>query len=310
MFKELLNIQKSFMNKTCFYSVIIFYLFLLNSTFLHSQNPAQIVDKLSKVTWSKKYIEFQKTDSEKLAILQFLLKEGERIEFVDSFNSNDVTKNYYKLSLYGVLFIDLDFDGDWDLLYHGRDGSLNQTGTKIYYNNDGKLDYYSTLPDGIIDIKQSEKSIEVYTMFHPCCGSFTTIISQYNFSKNEKAVFKESISMMGTTFYHFMGLPDFSQLENQTIPKNTALYVFQKTIGSSYIQNKKIKDDLRNNGYYELLKLSEKTKVKIISEKTHKNLQYVLIITEPLDNFPNTLFEKTSGENNRFIAWVKKDSFN
>ena len=297
------------MNKQSIRTVVILCLVICNSI-LYAQKPAQIVDKLPKVTWSKKYLELQKTDSEKEAILQFSLKEGERIEFVDLFNSNDEKQNYYELSLYGVLFIDLDFDGDWDLLYHGRDGSLNQTGSKIYYNNGGKLEYHSTLPDGIIDIKLSEKSVEVYTMFHPCCGSYTTIISQYNFSENEKAVFKESISMMGNTFYPFKGLPDFSQLENKIIPANTALYVFQKTIGSGYIRNKKIKEALRNNGYYELLNLSDETNVKIISEKTFKDVEYVLVITEPLNNITDTLFEKTSGDYKRLIAWIKKESFN
>ena len=298
------------MNKQSIHFIVLLSVFLISSQLLRSQNPAQIVDKLPKVTWSKKFLELQKTDAEKLAILQFLVKDGERIEFIDQFNSNDETQNYYELSLYGVLFIDLDFDGDWDLLYHGRDGSLNQTGTKIYYNNGGKLEFYSTLPDGIIDIKLSKKSIEVYTMFHPCCGSYTTVINQYNFSENEKAVFKESISMMGTTFYPFKGLPDFSQLESIIVPVNTALYVFQKTIGSSYIQDKKIKEALRNDGYYELLNLSEETKVKIISEKNFKEIQYVLIITEPLDNISDILFENTLGNKKRLVAWVKKESFN
>jgi len=303
------KIHLSSLNKT----LITVFTTLFSAGIIFAQNPPLTIEKLPKVSWSKQYKDDQKADSEKEALLQFLLKDGERIEFEIGGYPDSESTLYYALSLYSVLFIDLDFDGDLDLLYYGRSGSLSQTATKVYYNLGGYLEFDSLLPDGILDIQKHEDYYDVYTLFQPCCGSFTTIINRYKFSASEKGSFQESISHIGRTYFPYNGMPDFESLPETILKKESQLIAFSRTIKSGYFKERKkeVQQKLKEDGFIKLIQLKDETKAKIISETNFKGKDYVLIITEPLNEipkFPEVLYEKNEGNNRRLIGWVLKEN--
>jgi hypothetical protein len=209
--------------------------------------------------------------------------------------------------------IDLDFDGDLDLLYAGFNGSMRQTGTKVYYNKDGSLIYHHSLRDGIIDIKKNETDILIYTLFVPCCDSFTTRIDEYKFSASDTATFNSSISIMGGVNSLWHGMVDFSNYKKAKV-KDAPIYMLPDDlyIGSGYFiqRNKEIRELLSQIKPVILTELKGEVNIKILAETTTKEGDFTLVITEPLmdlPNFPESLYEWSRGDRRRLVGWIKSE---
>ena len=150
---------------------------LLSTVIVFSQNtimPVHVFDKLTRTEWSGKENGAIQSEEEKLKFLE-LLPEGEKVDFIMDYSEEGGDTTYWEFQLKGLYSIDLDFDGDLDLLYSGVNGNMRQTATKLYYNQNGSLIYHSTLRDGIMDIKRNENDITIYTLFLPCCD-FSSVL--------------------------------------------------------------------------------------------------------------------------------------
>ncbi len=276
------------------------------------QTPSYlIVEKLPIVEWTKQENAAKLSDEEKLEMLK-MLPEGDRVEFIYEEGQTAEETEYLELNVYGLKYLDLDFDGDLDLLYTSlANGGMRQLSTKVYYNKGGKLKYHSTLKNGIIDIHKEGHNYRVYTQFHPCCDSYTTRINQYNFSGKDKAVFVESISLIGRSNTRYKGMPDFSTPKIVHI-NNPSIYAFPADFihTSPYFRgkSKEVRTTIRARKKVELIKITGQVEVGILDSVTFKEEDYLLIITEPLNGLakmPISLYEWSDGDNRRLIGWVK-----
>lgn len=92
-----------------------------------SQTPSyMIIEKLPIVEWSKKEKGANLSEQEKLERLKMLPK-GDRVEFIDYYEDLEEDTSYWELSLSGLYYLDLDFDGDLDLLYSAQNGSMRKS---------------------------------------------------------------------------------------------------------------------------------------------------------------------------------------
>ncbi len=276
----------------------------------YAQTPAYItIEKLPQTEWSNQVKGAKLSDTEKLELLKMLPK-GERVEFVQKEGESSEETEYISISLHGLDFFDLDFDGDLDLLYTGlTNRGMGQYSTKVYYNEGGILTYYSTLRNGLLDINKRKNSYQVYTQFHPCCDSYTTRIDQYNFSEKDKAVFVETISLIGRSYYPYKGMPDFST-EKSVKLDNTPIYA----IGSDRMhgwfkeRNKEVKKKYKEDGFIELTIAEGKHEAGVLNEAEYEGIKYLLVITEPLNNqprCPTSIYERSEGDGRRLIGWVR-----
>lgn len=270
-----------------------------------------IIEKRPLVNWSKKEKGADLSDQEKLDRLK-MLPTGERVEFERDYDEETDETFYFELSLYGLTFLDLDFDGDLDLLYSSiRRGGMGQLSTKVYYNINNVLEQQTTLRNGILDIKKNNGNYEVYTLFHPCCDSYTTRIDQYRFSDVDTAVFVESISLMGRSYLPYKGMLDFSTKESLVL-ENPSLYAFKGDIRNGYFRkrNKEVKSKLKEEGIIELLKVEGIVKAGILESTEFKGEKYYLVITEPLSDLPKmptSLYEWSHGDGRRLVGWIKAE---
>jgi len=285
---------------------------LVSVIYSYAQAPSYlIVEKLPLTSWSGLEKGVDLSDQVKQNLLK-MLPEGERIEFEMDYDEETGEITYFELSFYGLKFLDLDFDGDLDLLYSSlRRGGMGQLSTKVYYNNNNVLEQQTTLRNGILDIKKNKDNYEVYTLFHPCCDSYTTRIDCYKFSAVDTAVFVESISLIGRSYYPYKGMLDFSTKALVVLP-NPSLYAFRTDIKHGYFgkRNKEVRSILREEGMIELHKVEGTVKAGILRTAEFKGEKYHLVITEPLNNLPRmpiSLYEWSQGNGRRLVGWVKVD---
>lgn len=295
--------------------LILFTLAQLLVVFLANgqpMTPQKIIEDLPLAKWSGEKANTNFSDQEKRELLKMLPK-GERIEFVMDYNEEDDETTYWKLSTYGLYFIDLDFDGDLDLLYSGQNGSMAQTGTKVYYNKNDVLVYIASLRDGIFDIKKNKDSYSIFTLFLPCCGSYTARIEQLKFSAIDTAVFEQSISIIGRPVSLRKGMKDF-KTKDIIIIENPSLYAFPVNLKrmSAYFRkrDKEVNLEIKQQKLIELIKLSGPVEVGILGEGSFKNEAYYLVITAPLSDLPKmpeSLYEWSQGDGRRLVGWVKAE---
>lgn len=277
----------------------------------YGQTPTYvIIEKLPQTEWSKKEKGADLSNQEKLNLLK-QLPEGERVEFEMDYDEETKETTYWELSPYGLYYLDLDFDGDLDLLYSAQNGTMSQTATKVYYNNNNVLEYTSYLRDGLIDIKKNDDSYNIYTLFQPCCGSYTTRIDQYRFSKVDTAIFKESISIIGRSYFPYKGMLDFTTKTTKFV-KNPSLYGLPADFknASAYFgkRNKEIRAKLKAKEKIELIKVEGSIEVGVLGKTTFKEEDYFLVITQALNKLPNmpaSLYEWSQGNGRRLVGWVK-----
>ena len=244
----------------------------------------------------------QTTIKEKLHQLSNLLPSGDSVQFEYGDAEN---KEYYPLNEKGIRFIDLNFDGQPDLLYSGQSGWNNLTDTKVYLNQNGQLKFFGILNGDVIAIDQKPNEYEVFTHWTPCCDSYTSRIEKYIFNKTDVGKMSQSISYIGKT--QLTGFPELDS-KSSTI-KNLELFAsledFQGTSPWFQSRTQAIRDSLRNGYFISLIKLKN-TKVNILDHKKSEGITWYLVITEALADVPNSLYEWSSGNGRRLVGWTNK----
>ncbi len=268
---------------------------------------AKIFTKLPKEKWSGKWQTTKLTDKQKLERLS-LLPVGDSVQFelpyYDSLNTTNDSK-YFPLNLAGLHFLDLDFDGDLDLVYSGSSGWQTLMDTKVYLSENNRYQFLEILNGAILDIHKAKNSYEIYTQWIPCCDSYTTRIEKTLFSKSNQGSFKESISIIGLN--RLKAMPDFKGLRSGWI-KDADLFASQSDFNgmSPYFgaQTKAATDSLRAKHPIKLINLAGRTQVSILEQKSVNGKEWYLIITEVIADAPKSRYEWSAGVNRRFVGWV------
>ena len=269
----------------------------------------KIINELIKVPWSGTELKANLTDEEKVNMLS-MLPDGDSVQFENPYYEAEYSDSkYFPLDTFGLIYKDLNFDGFPDLIYSARSGSNQLASSKVYINEENVLKYYSTLRGGILDIQKTDSTYSCYTIWYPCCDSYTTRIEKYDFTADTVAAFDYSISVVGLD--HLKGFPDFTGYKTICI-ENPSLYAspedFRGTSPYFKKRTKDIRDSLRAGYYIKLIDLSGKLNVSILDKKISKEITWYLIITEPMNDIPKSLYEWSEGSGRRFVGWIKEEA--
>ena len=213
---------------------------------------------------------------------------------------------YYPLDTNTIYMLDLNFDGAEDLIYSGQSGWATLRDCSVYLKEGLQLKYETLLRGGLLDIHKTNDSIIVYTMWVPCCDSYTTRIEKYIFTKNEVATFEYSISVVGLR--ELQGLPDLNNLRSITVDQPVLYALPNDFRGTSpYFRetNNQAKDTLRKQFPLHMLSLEGKLKVEVLGMSTWRRQDWLLILTDELPDLSPSRYEWSDGENRRLVGWVK-----
>ncbi|MEL7148329.1 MAG: hypothetical protein AAFO69_18290, partial [Bacteroidota bacterium] len=268
--------------------------------------------------WDQKSILLPLTESEKLQQLAILLPD-DSVQFKDESMDED---NYFLLDPTGLMFLDLNADDNPDLLYSGQSGPLALMDTKLYFQEDGRLKFSKKLDGGIHHIRQSRDSTWVSTLWLPCCGSYTSRISTYLFTKHHDGTLLSTISFIGrigrnanvqktsseaVSFRSSLLLTE--GLESVKLDTLRLYGLFPDFRGTSAYfgkNNKDISTLVKAKSPVNLLTYKGVAMAKIIAHQDFENETWLLVLTSPLNEVPKSLYEWSSGDRRRFVGWIRR----
>jgi len=270
---------------------------------------------MPKAPWSNSLRTNELNDEEKLSILA-LLPAGESVlfempDYGFEEDSLDVEVRYFDLDISGLYYLDLDDDGDLDLIYSGQNGPNNIMGSKVYLNSGGKFVFHSNLRGGIIDLHKTKTSYAVYTLWVPCCDSYTSSIRKYDFSADSIGSLNYTIAIIGLRHIG-NGLPNFDAGQS-AILNNPSLFAFREDFKrtSPYFKKRTraIKDSLKAGHPLELIRLKGQITVNILYQEKRSDGMWNLVITHAINNAPKSLYEWSHNKRMRFVGWVRQEEF-
>lgn len=229
------------------------------------------------------------------------------LRYLDLSTIDDEEPYYFEFDTSGTYLMDLNADGALDLIYVGISGPMGRT-TTVYLNIDGTLERITSIDGRLLEIDQkSNQGISIYTLWKPCCDSYTNRIESYEIVENEVSK-SETISFIGNS--KIRHVPDFSRYEKKTLKKGAVLYAidtdFRRLAPYFRDDNKEYKELMRNKKPLPMMTLDTEVKVAVLLEMEVEvyGEMFAAIVTDKF-NAPKSHFEWSDGENIRIVSWVK-----
>ena len=287
--------------------------FLLISTSTLSQSSYEIVQAIDFNSYQLDSLRKAFSLTEKIDLYQELYKLEDSVQFEYPLYDPEYEDDpfYFQLDTGNLIFLDLDFDGQLDLIYSGLSSISGVRGTKIFRNKGGSLVHEQTIAGFPLDIQYSKGDLKLFIVWAPCCDSYTSRIETYIPVKNNETAWQmeESISVVG--YGRLKGIPDFSSFPQRKISSLELMFSkedFRRTHPYFRKDNKAFKDSLRSNKLIPLLSMdTESMNVSILAERVHNDQKMWLILTPALDNVPKSHYEWSAGDRRRFIGWIYAD---
>jgi len=246
--------------------------------------------------------------NERMEVLQTLI-EPDSIRYYLSYNHlpEDEADVYFELDTFGIHVLDLDLDGDLDFIYSAQSGPMGAKSTTIYLTNNGKAAKDTVISGGLIDIYSSKKGSLIYTLWKPCCDSYTNRLENYLIS-SRGVNFIESVSYIGRS--KLKHVPNFKSIsENKTIKKGAILYAFKLDFRNVHPyfrkDNEAYYDEMKQGRPIVLMEMNEKCKAIVLGSIEYEGETYYAVLSKQLMDVPKSHFEWSAGDNRRFVAWVK-----
>lgn len=310
---------------------LIFFVLMMFLTGICDAQMSRSFSRLPDVPFDESSMIVDLNNQEKILKLNKLL-EIDSVLFKDPYSNSEFPEGqeYFPLDSSGLRFMDLNQDGYNDLLYTGISGSMGMMDTKMFINNGMKLEFKKQLEGQLINVKKNDRTIEFSTYWKPCCDSYTSRIFTYTINGKGSIQLNSTISIIGIPYAKnlpdsvqtdedewVMPLPiavnrmkDFGDLE-KVILKQVELYAFKEDFRntSPYFRerNKEIHEQIRKDQEILMLKVETPINVRIIEKMKRNNQEWLLVITDEIDNVPKSLYEWSQGDNRRFVGWIRID---
>lgn len=270
-----------------------------------------------------KLVEKIPADSNRISLMNHAYPPNERMEVLKTLIAPDSIRYfltyahlpeeekdvYFPLDTAGVYLLDLNMDGKLDIIYSARSGTLVAKSTSIYLNNNDVVAKDTVISGGLIDIYPSKKGCSIYTLWKPCCDSYTNRLENYIIS-SVGTQFVESISYIGRS--KLRHVPNFNIIsEKKKIKKGTPFYTMKLDFRNIHPyfreDNKVFSDVLKKDEPLMLLQCGMKVEAIVLGSIDHKGETYYAILTNEMKNVPKSHFEWSAGNHRRFVAWVKAE---
>ncbi len=243
------------------------------------------------------------TDKDKIALLN-KLPEEDTLEFMDH-----MVGDLYPLDTAGLHYIDLDQDGDLDLVYASYSGTMGAGSAKVYLQEKDRFNFVGIAKGWIRHIEISPQ-LKIYTFEHPCCDSYTNSIKSY--ALDDELNCAENIVYISVA-YDLARLPDLDKTDRGTT-KYSELFISPKDLrGTGYFRDrtKEIHDQFRAGNPVMCGKIPNGTEVGILDSAAINDQDWYLVITDPITKPENSLFEDWQTrviEKSRYLGWVRKET--
>ncbi len=299
------------MNSRLFFLIFI----LLSCEVVESQaQMMDVVKSLSPARGSKLRFAQSLSKTEKFQQLSALLAPGDSVQFQLPDYDPDYPEvpRYFPLDTTGLYFLDFDADGDLDLLYSGQSGMMQRAGVKFFVNNSGRLALLGERDGSLLEITGDKGDYVFYTVEYPCCDSYTTRIWSFQLTKNSDAITRgTAIDIIGDGRY-LKGLPQFDHSKEVVLDspvlfgtkddfKNMRPYFGRRT--------KELNDTLKANHKLALIEFDGPVKMRNLGQRTINEVNWILVMTEPMTDTPVSLYERSMSEWRRFVGWVEATKF-
>ncbi|MEQ8472348.1 MAG: hypothetical protein RIC35_14240 [Marinoscillum sp.] len=235
-----------------------------------------------------------------------LLKLSDEVKFKMPQSDTSDLIEYFPLDTLGLHFADINGDDQPDLLYSGQAGYSGVLHTKVFYRKNDSLIFDSTIPGRVVSLeKVGENRMVFYLVSNPCCDSYTGQIIKY-LHLGPTLIRQYTLSIVGEV--KTRGMPAIDNEPVKSLPQ-LDLYAdqfdFRSTTTYFGDRTNEIHAILRTGKMVKLLSLDRPVLVEILYTKTIDEQKWHLVLTESLDDIPNSLYEWSEGDKMRFIGWTK-----
>jgi hypothetical protein len=302
-----------------------FLLFLLGLFFINAAN-AQICRLVQKIPADSNRTSLMKhahDPDERMEILKSLIHPDSICYFIDYAHLDEDERDLvFPLDTFGVHILDLDMDGDLDLIYSAQSGPMSATSTAIYLNEEEKLRIDTIIKGKLVNIYPTKKGSSIYTFWKPCCDSYTNRLENYVISSNG-VEFSGSVSYIGRS--RLTDVPDFeSFFKTQkpyaplkkgkvTLKKGAPLYAMKLDFRNVHPyfrdDNKPYQETLKKNEPIVLMEVGTKIEAIVLGSLELNGKRYYAILTNEMNDVAKSHFEWSAGAHRRFIAWVSPEDF-
>jgi len=295
------------------FNVVSQKLFLLLSIFSCAETWGQIAQSFDKrgrefINWST--MEASLSDEEKIELLSHL-PAGETIAFEDAnYDPEDDAGKYYDLDTAGLHYLDLDSDGDLDLIYQSLSGNMGRTSSRVYLEEDVGLVYKGYL-DGKIYLIELKPEVRIHTYVPPCCDSYTNSIRTYTLGEHVTCLSNVVFICLGI-YPGSLKLPDLESGKPVAL-ENGKLFISPKDLrNGGYFRDKtrEIHQRLRSGEYVICAELPVRTNALILDMTEVDDQKWYLVLTEEINKPTGSLYEDWQTrhkELTRYLGWTKED---
>lgn len=226
-------------------------------------------------------------------------------------------EDYLPLDSGGIYFIDLNFDGQQDIVYQGM-SSYTQRAIKLYFNNAVNYELKQIITGYVLDVALDDSLKHLSFMIHnpPCCDSYTHSLHSYLVSNDTiKLIWSMVIIDPGNRILDFK--PGYTPLDTLILKAETDLYFLNKefTLPAWFGTPEKTKQLMEQIKGKELSMIPagsvpSDTHAYLLATKTLDDTSYGLVLTEPIGKPVNTLYEDWQIRNNllnMYMGWIRLD---
>ncbi|MFC2124900.1 hypothetical protein ACFLU5_08820 [Bacteroidota bacterium] len=297
-----------------YFKYLAFIIVFLYPVLSFSQQSYTILQRFITLKKTLNWSDYEEkmSDARKIQTLNSITLSDSLTEY------NETLEDFFPLDTSAIYFLDVNFDGRQDLVYHGM-VSYTQYSTKIYINVDGVFqfaeEYYGLTKH--VEIDHSNKNIRIWVHEPPCCDSYTHSLMQYDLSDKGECLLRERILFLDPNGRRFLGVAEFKTENAAIVNSDSRLYIRRDEFkGHAYFGNPDKTEEMTAKlrdpkvEFIDIADLPAGLKVFVLDQKKVKGETWQFVLTDKAGKLENSLFERwqvRNNPNNQYLGWIKKE---